>query len=102
MGSNVRGIDEYVPCPMYMPSRDASSNAVLSFWSLNHAIETPRGDRGSGARAATVHLVGGSCGCRVNVPAPGSTVIVKRPMKSTPRKPSTVMGGFPLTMTGSS
>ncbi len=61
-----------------------------------------RGDRGSGARAADVHLVGGSCGCRVNVPAPGSTVIVKRPMKSTPRKPSTVMGGFALTMTGSS
>src|SRR6266851_5737351 len=61
-----------------------------------------RGDRGSGARAAAVHLVGGSCGCRVNVPAAGSTVIVKRPMKSTPRKPSTVMGGFVLTMTGSS
>ena len=38
--SNVRGIDEYVRSPMYMPSRDATFDAVLSFWSLNHAIET--------------------------------------------------------------
>jgi len=38
--SNVRGIDEYRPFPVYMPLPDASFDAVLSFWSLNHAMET--------------------------------------------------------------
>ena len=38
--SNVRGIDEYMPFPVYMPLPDASFEAVLSFWSLNHAMET--------------------------------------------------------------